>query len=121
MAQVESEPTALVNTYRRMVQAAHESASAFISGMARRSQPILKHIGGLYQAIDIAVEGLANKELKTGLKKLLRQGKITTFEQCLAQTADLRDSFGLGHTTPTHTQAAEKPTYAKQARFQNRY
>ena len=69
VAKVETEPTALVNTYRRLMQADTEDASAFMSGMARKSQPLLKHLGGIQQAIDIAIEGLLNRELKTSLKK----------------------------------------------------
>ena len=61
MAKVETDPTALVNTYRRMVQQPHETAEMYIGGMAIRSQTLLKHLGGAHQAIEIAIEGLLNK------------------------------------------------------------
>ena len=67
----------------------------YIGSMARQSQPLLKHLGGTHQAIEIAIEGLLNSELKVNLRKSLRQGRITSFEHCLAQVEDLQDTLGL--------------------------
>ena len=98
------------------MQADTEDASAFMSGMARRSQPLLKHLGGIQQAIDIAIEGLLNRELKTSLKKIMRQGKILSFEQCLAHIADLQDSLGFGQLQTNVY--AEAPKYTAQPKKQ---
>ena len=64
------------------------------------------------QAIEIAIEGLLNRELKINLRKLLRQGKIPTFEHCHAQVADLQDTLGL-HKHSAPTQAPQPDTQPK--------
>ena len=86
---IRSSPKSLIEAYKTRKQGQDETGVSYLMSMENRSGPIIDALGGEKVAIEIAIDGLALRQLQVHLTELLNSGIISTFPECQAKAREI--------------------------------
>mgnify|MGYP003347815695 CR=1 FL=1 len=116
---VRAEPKALIEVYRNTTQKKGQQAILYIKQMQIQSSAILSLLGGTKAALEMATDGLVNRQLQVLMRREMASGNCPTFQSYITKLQEIVESCGIPQPQQ-HTKAQNKDTTDKPSENQDK-